>query len=148
MNQAIFNVRVYGICYNAQNQILVSDEIRFGKKMTKFPGGGLEFGEGTIDCLIREFREEINEQIINIEHFYTTDFFQPSAFNSKQQVISIYYKAALKNPEVVETKQKRFDFDEEKEAAQIFRWMSLEDFNPEELTFPIDRHVGKMLINE
>ena len=50
-----FNLRVYGILINEQNQLLVSDEYIRGMKITKFPGGGLEFGEGTRDCLKREF---------------------------------------------------------------------------------------------
>ena len=36
-----FNVRVYGLCIK-QGKILITDEIRGGTKMTKFPGGGLE----------------------------------------------------------------------------------------------------------
>ena len=42
-----FNVRVYGILINEKNQLLVSDEYDFGFPHTKFPGGGLEYGEGT-----------------------------------------------------------------------------------------------------
>ena len=57
----------------------------------EFPGGGLEFGEGTIDCLKREFREEFNLEIEVGELFYLTDFFQVSAFSENDQVISIYY---------------------------------------------------------
>ena len=56
-----FNLRVYGILINDQKQVLVSDEYIRGKHYTKFPGGGLEFGEGTRDCLAREFMEEMNK---------------------------------------------------------------------------------------
>ena len=45
------NIRVYGIIINDENQVLLSDELRFGNAFTKFPGGGLEWGEGTKDCL-------------------------------------------------------------------------------------------------
>jgi 8-oxo-dGTP diphosphatase len=72
-----FVIRIYGIVLNESNEILLTDEYQLGMKMTKFPGGGLHFGEGTIDCLRREFREECNgQEIKNIRHFYTTDFFQ------------------------------------------------------------------------
>ena len=76
-----FNLRVYGLLINEQQQVLVSDELIRGNYITKFPGGGLEFGEGTRNCLQREFREELNLQVETGEHFYTTDYFQQSAFN-------------------------------------------------------------------
>lgn len=84
-----FNVRVYGIL-SENNKILVCKEKVAGIEILKFPGGGLEFGEGTKDCLKREWMEELNTEIEILEHFYTTDFFQPSAFDNSQ-VISIYY---------------------------------------------------------
>ncbi len=75
-----FNVRVYGILVNDKNQILLSDEIIRGNFYTKFPGGGLEIGEGTRECLKREFKEEMNLEVEVEKHFYTTDFYQQSAF--------------------------------------------------------------------
>ena len=86
-----FNIRVYGILINETKQVLVSDELVHGMRITKFPGGGLELGEGTRDCLLREFMEEMNLAVEIGEHIYTTDFFQVSAFNSAHQIISIYY---------------------------------------------------------
>ena len=53
-----FNIRVYGLLLD-QGRVLVSDEFIRGQRVTKFPGGGLELGEGTKDCLIRELREEM-----------------------------------------------------------------------------------------
>ena len=54
----MFTIRVYGILVNQEKQVLVSDEKIRGEYYTKFPGGGMEFGEGTRDCLKREFMEE------------------------------------------------------------------------------------------
>src|SRR5471030_532993 len=85
-----FNVRVYGLLINDNNEVLISDEQEYGMRFTKFPGGGLEFGEGTIEGLKREFIEECNAEIEVIGHFYTTDFFVKSAFNNSQ-VVSVYY---------------------------------------------------------
>ena len=87
----MFNVRVYGILINKDEQLLVSDEYIRGEYYTKFPGGGLEFGEGTRECLKREFKEEMDLAVNVGEHLYTTDFYQQSAFNPKHQIISIYY---------------------------------------------------------
>ena len=86
-----FTIRVYGICIDDDNRVLVSDEFIYGKYVTKFPGGGLQFGEGTIDCLKREMMEEAFQEVEVLEHFYTTHFFQPSAFDPTKQVMSIYY---------------------------------------------------------
>ena len=55
-----FNLRVYGLLINELNQVLISDENRNGFAFTKFPGGGMEFGEGFKETLIREFQEELN----------------------------------------------------------------------------------------
>src|SRR5689334_13690577 len=87
----MFNIRVYGILINDNRQVLVSDEYIRGKYYTKFPGGGLEFGEGTRDCLRREFMEEMNLKVEVTDHLYTTDFYQESAFLAGHQIISIYY---------------------------------------------------------
>lgn len=89
-----FTIRIYGLIINQNNEILISDEFQLGTKMTKFPGGGLESGEGTIDCLKREFREECNgQELENIRHFYTTDYYQKALFYEKTQLLSIYYLA-------------------------------------------------------
>lgn len=74
-----FNIRVYGLLTNPAGQILVADEVfKNGNKATKFPGGGLELGEGLVNGLIREFKEETGVDVAIKEHFYTTSFFQPS----------------------------------------------------------------------
>ena len=41
----MITLRVYGILINEAKQVLVSDEFIRGNYFTKFPGGGLEFGE-------------------------------------------------------------------------------------------------------
>lgn len=72
----LFNIRVYGILLDSQQRLLVSDEFIRGAYITKLPGGGLEFGEGTRDCLKREFKEETGLDVVIGDHFYTTDFFK------------------------------------------------------------------------
>ena len=63
MGMKRFNVRVYGILINESDELLVSDELIKGIQFTKFPGGGLEWGEGIQSCLEREFMEELNQPI-------------------------------------------------------------------------------------
>src|SRR5450755_937395 len=108
----MFTIRVYGILLNQHKQVLVSDEHIRGSYYTKFPGGGLELGEGTRDCLKREFMEEMNLKVRIADHLYTTDFFQMSAFNPEHQIISIYYRVEALEEISVPLRTKLFDFDE------------------------------------
>jgi ADP-ribose pyrophosphatase YjhB (NUDIX family) len=140
-----FNVRVYGILTNESGQVLVCDELIKGQEITKFPGGGLEFGEGTIDCLKREFMEETGNVVEVTEHFYTTDFYQVSAYNATHQIISIYYRVRPAGDFKITTTQTIFDFADRSEYAQTFRWIDLERISENDFTLPIDKIVGKML---
>jgi 8-oxo-dGTP pyrophosphatase MutT (NUDIX family) len=100
----MFNVRVYGVLMDKEKRVLLSDEFIRGAYITKFPGGGLELGEGTRDCLKREFAEETGLEVTIGEHVYTTDFFQISAFNNTHQIISIYYFVHTAEPVALSTK--------------------------------------------
>jgi 8-oxo-dGTP diphosphatase len=148
----MFTIRVYGILQNEQKQVLVSDELIRGMPITKFPGGGLEFGEGTRDCLKREFMEELNLKVEIENHIYTTDFFQISAFNNKDQIVSIYYFAKALEPITAPLRTTPFDFDEQqmrvyKETAETetFRFINWDNFSPNDLTLPIDKVVAALL---
>jgi 8-oxo-dGTP diphosphatase len=140
-----FNVRVYGLLINEHQEILVSDEQEYGMQFTKFPGGGLEYGEGMTDGLKREFVEECNAEIEVISHFYTTDFFVKSAFNDSQ-IISVYYLVKNINALDLNFKTKVFDFNGEGDVLQAFRWVKLSELREDDFTFPIDKHVAGLLI--
>ncbi len=141
-----FNVRVYGLLLQAKTKVLVVDENRNGARFTKFPGGGLRFGEGTIEALERECMEEMGQKIDIVRHFYTTDFFVPSAFEKTDQVISIYYLVEAVGPFCFEVQTQPFQFGDQTGSEQLaFRWRNIRDLQPGELTFPIDRKVLKML---
>lgn len=139
-----FNVRVYGLLINDAGKILISDEEEYGVRFSKFPGGGLEYGEGLIDGLKREFIEECNAEIDVLEHFYTTDFFIKSAFNDSQ-VISVYYLVKPKNELLLRFKEKIFDFDEEGDIRQAFRWRAVAELCEADATFPTDQKVVELL---
>jgi 8-oxo-dGTP pyrophosphatase MutT (NUDIX family) len=146
MNEKKFNIRVYGIWINEHNQVLLSDERYDDITFTKFPGGGLEFGESTIECLKREWVEELNTIIEVKEHFYTTDFFQPSAFHKDTQIISIYYFVTpLYIPEII-YKTKKHDFELKGSIEVHFRWQYLNELTINDLDLPIDKKVVKLLL--
>ena len=137
-----FNVRVYGLLINAQNEVLISDEHEYGQFFSKFPGGGLELGEGLIDALKREFMEECDAEIEVTGHFYTTDFYEKSSFNDSQ-VISIYYLVKEVHPLQLPFKTKAFDFDEN--LTQSFRWVNINNLSENDVTFKTDKAVVNLL---
>jgi 8-oxo-dGTP diphosphatase len=141
----MFNIRVYGIFIQG-GKLLVSDEFRLGILMTKFPGGGLEYGEGPADCIRREWLEETGFEVSIRAHYYTTDFFQPSyRLAESNQVINIYYLVDTTAPVTIKSSGKKFDFPEQTDGAQSFRWLDMEALSEEEFTLPIDRVVVKKL---
>jgi 8-oxo-dGTP diphosphatase len=142
-----FNVRVYGILINENKQVLVSDEYIRGGYYTKFTGGGLEFGEGLRDGLIREWKEELNADIEVLEHLYTTDFFQISAFDQTSQIISVYYRVQLKKPLAVSILEKPFGFEVPAGVEEVegIRWIDWEVFSAASVTLPIDKIVADLV---
>jgi 8-oxo-dGTP diphosphatase len=144
-----FIIRVYGIVFNDKNEVLLTDEFQLGMKMTKFPGGGLQFGEGTTECLVREFKEECNgQELENIRHYYTTDYFQKALFFENHQLISIYYLTDLIMPLRFKISEKPFDFEKPENGSQSFRWANLTETTYDELSFPIDKVVFQQLIQD
>jgi 8-oxo-dGTP diphosphatase len=148
----MFNIRVYGVLINEKKQVLLSDEFIRGKYYTKFPGGGLESGEGTRDCLKREFKEEMGLKVQVEDHIYTTDHFQMSAFNPGDQIISIYYFVKALESITAPLRDKEFDFDEdqlriyrEKTEIETFRFIDWNNFSEESVTLPIDKIVASIL---
>lgn len=148
----MISIRVYGILINEQQQVLVSDEYIRGGYYTKFPGGGLEVGEGTRDCLKREFMEELGLEVAIGDHIYTTDFYQQSAFNPAYQILSIYYYAHALAPITVPLRTQPFDFDEQQLAIyqttqqiETFRFIDRAVFGPDSVTLPIDKVVAGMV---
>ncbi len=148
----MFTLRVYGILLNENKQVLVSDEKIRGNYYTKFPGGGLEFGEGTRDCLAREFMEEMGLRVEVTDHIYTTDYFQMSAFRPNEQIVSIYYFVRALEPIQAPLRSKPFDFDalelsryEAYGETETFRFINWEDFNEAVVSLPIDKTVTRLL---
>lgn len=133
-----FNVRIYALLVH-DHKILILNEPFMGKLINKFPGGGLEFGEGTRDCLKREFMEELNLEIEVKEHFYTQDFFLQSGLDPKEQILMIYYRAQAKDIHQLKVK--------EKEITQLI-WRDLDELTLDDLSLPTDKLVVDMFLKE
>ena len=130
-----FNIRVYGL-WIQDERVLVSEEIIKRKPFVKFPGGGLELGEGIAHCLHREWKEELGMDIKILEHFYTNDFYQASLFDDSQ-VISIYYKVEPIHPDnyIINLNENERSY-----------WVKLSDISKDTFSLPIDKKVGTMLM--
>jgi len=129
-----FNVRVYGVWIQA-GSVLVSEELIYGQKILKFTGGGVELGEGLIDALKREWQEELGVEIEVLQHLYTTDFFQLSAFDDSQ-VVSVYYRIQAANASAI-LQNRNFD-------ERVF-WMPLRDIDEQTFSLPIDKVVAALI---
>lgn len=138
-----YNLRVYGIVINHRNEILLSDEHRFKQSFTKFPGGGLEFGEGLKDGLRREFIEEFDLPITVKDLFYVNDFLQVSAFNPKAQLFSFYFEATFENIDELIPSEHTIPL---KMDGEKLRWVPIEMLSSKMVTFPIDKLVVEKII--
>jgi ADP-ribose pyrophosphatase YjhB (NUDIX family) len=140
-----FNIRVYGICIQDEH-VLITDEVRWGHPMTKFPGGGLEYGEGVEDCLKREWMEELEVEIEVGDVFFANPFFLRSSFDARDQVVCIYYRVNLLGEPKGHFTTRSMDFPEDQEGdLQAFRWLPLSELGEDVFTFPSDKAVtGKL----
>lgn len=132
-----FNLRVYALIIR-DGSILLSSETNGVHAFTKFPGGGLEPGEGLRDALNREMKEELGLLVSECSLYYVNDFYQPSAFNPAQQIISFYYLVSLSGvptPEMITEERWNQTY------TVRFHWEKISALQPEHLTFPVDREV-------
>ena len=139
MNITNFNIRVYGLYLNKLNHLLISNETYNDRFLTKFIGGGLEKGESTKACLIREFKEELDEGIEVQKLFYVTDFFQQSAFKPEDQIISIYYWITPLN-ELSFNQKIITGFKNQK-----LEWLDLSNITSDKFTFRADQYVSSLI---
>ncbi|MBL7811280.1 MAG: NUDIX domain-containing protein [Bacteroidetes bacterium] len=139
-----FNIRVYGI-WTQNDHVLLCREHSSDMAFTKFPGGGLELGEGTEDCIRREFREELDCDTGPLKLYYINGHYQPSAFNPSDQVITIYYKV---DPEYLPGRMNHMETRWGKQWHLEFYWRAIQELQTGELTFPIDKIVAEKIVQD
>lgn len=128
-----FNLRAYGVLIR-NGKILISKEQYQDRELIKFPGGGVEYGEGVRDALLREWKEEMDTTIEIGTLFYVTDYFIQSAFVDEDQIVSFYYEV-FSNEDILNS-----------HAEHELFWMDCKMDNRQLLTFPQERKVLEKII--
>lgn len=143
-NLSRFNIRVYGLWIHDQHGVLISSEVVDGISIIKYPGGGLEYGEGPADCLLREWKEELGFEVEITDQFYFTDMLVPSFRNDGDQVISLYYRVAPKQANSFQVHPDG-NLEISIDSEERFYFRPVQELAPEHFTFPIDQHVTHLL---
>ena len=94
----------------------------------------LEYGEGTTDCLKREFKEELNLNITVGDAFYIQENFVPSLAKDGKQLVTLYFFATILNLQHLKIHDPNI---------QEIKWISLNEENP--FTLPVDQIVFNKL---
>jgi len=126
-----FTLRVYALIRHESN-VLISHENYQGRSFVKFPGGGVQLGEGLVEALRRELEEEMGQELVNHDLLYCTESFQQSSFHPDQQVIAVYYLVEVNNAEKIKTGI-------EEGAKESFVWVNESDLHTDILTFESDK---------
>lgn len=143
-----YNLRVYGLLIE-EGKVLITDELRSGAPMTKFPGGGVEAGEGLEEALIREWQEETYTKIRVGKLLYINPFYHKSGFFVSLPLLSVYYQVHLEEPLACPINtQKYFPPKDTPGDWQQFRWVSLEQLQPDEFTFVVDKAFVENIVNQ
>lgn len=137
-----FNLRAYGIL-KRDHQVLITYESFKNYDFHKFPGGGVEWGEGLEETLQREFEEELSIGVEVGELFYVNRDFLPSKFFKEDQIFVFYFWIQLKEP-----LPQRFLKDEftANEAHILFKWVDLDEKLIDFFSLPKDIEVAKRLV--
>ena len=134
--------RVYGFLINSANQVLVSIERFKGIPIIKFPGGGVEWGEGLLEALVREFKEELEISIRVKKNIYFNDFPVESAIDKRYQVQAFFYEVEPLEPIRFSTV---LSLEPPEENTENFIWVDLKNLSEELFTYKIEKEAAKAL---
>lgn len=129
-----FNIRVYGVCVRNGNLLTLSEPF-MGKVVVKLPGGGLEYGEGPVDCLKREFEEELGILVTVKESFYIQETYVTSLAKNNKQIVMLYFLVEIPDETV---------FNIGDANIQEVAWRPITE--PCALTLPVDQSMYQKLL--
>tara|TARA_B100000768_G_scaffold118340_1_gene109471 strand:+ start:266 stop:748 length:483 start_codon:yes stop_codon:yes gene_type:complete len=132
-------LRVYGFLMNYSGQVLIAVERYNAIPMVKFPGGGVDWGEGHRDALIREFKEELDLSVKVKNNIYFNDFAVESVIDSKFQVQSFFYIVEALGSLEFQT-HTSIEFPET--DGERFVWCNIEELDENMFTFKIEKQAA------
>jgi len=94
------HVCVGGLIFNKDGRFLLIKSHKFHDKFV-VPGGHIELGEKAEDALIREFKEETNLHVFDLEFLGTQEFIFDKAFYKKRHFIFFDYACRTDSDAVV-----------------------------------------------
>lgn len=143
---AAWNLRVYGVLVE-NSWILLSRETYPGFEgyMTKLPGGGILPGEGPVDALRREFKEEVGLEICSADVFHVPGGFHKSHFDDSQ-VVSLYYKVTRSLDQI--PRQMNSEVVRGVQVYQEFFWCPIKELDPSKMTWKTDQETIEILIKK
>lgn len=132
-----FTIRIYGILLH-NHKLMTLKEPYWGEILYKLPGGGLEFCEGTLQCLSRELKEELNLELDTAELFYVQEEFIRSKFKPNEQLFTVYYKITCKDINTLKICDKNIE---------EIHWIPLSELSEDKMTLPVDKKVVRKLLS-
>lgn len=137
-----FNARCYAVIRSSQDRVLVMMERWKGVDLNKFPGGGLELGEGLLECIYREIDEEFERnEHLNYKHLHTPTGCFSSRFKPQEQLLLNYFT----NRENAE--ETNWELIPNDPNLLGIKWLELKAENAEWLTLESDKEAFLALLD-
>jgi len=136
-----FNARCYALIRSEKNRVLVMMERWQGIDLNKLPGGGLEFGEGLLDCIHREIREEFEaSEKMSYKHLFTPTHCFYSRFKPQEQLLLNYFTNE------VPAQEDRWKLIQGDKNLLGMQWLELKEENAAWFTLESDRQAFLALL--
>lgn len=138
--QGRFNVRAYMVVVQDGRVLVSYERLPMGGVM-KFPGGGVEWGEGPVAAIRREALEELGQSVTVNALLHVSRKAHISSFDDNQQVLAIHHLTQLDGP---------VRFEDEGTLEDVFGkgvpmmdqklgWREVDTLQPQDFHFASDR---------